>query len=166
MWNKQIKIFIFIFTSIYAIYWLNNLWISEKGDLLNWLVFSHRSYLKFVEQEAYVMTKARLADFLSKTENKPRQLTKNELKNELKDGEDLYLLLKLQNKPEGAPTVWGRVLVSVNGKEQPPIQISSFHYKEEYLPIWIVPLNPEIVLSNNSPEVPKTKISWLNIYNK
>jgi len=53
----------------------------------------------------------------------------------------------------------------VNGKEQPIIEIGLFHFNESYIPIWIVPLNSEIVLSNNSPEVPKIKISWLNIYN-
>ena len=166
MWNKKIKRIALVLITIYFIYWFHNLWVREEGEIYNWYVFSHRSYLKFVEQEAFVMTRERLAEFLSKPENQPIQETKNELKQEIKGGEDLYLLLRVQNKPEGAPIVWGRIVVTVNGKEQPPIQIDSFHFNESYIPIWIVPLNSDIVLSNKSPEVPKIKISWLNIYNK
>ncbi len=164
MWNKQVKRILFVFIFVYVIYWFHNLWIREEGELLNWFVFSHRNCLKYVEQEAYVMTKEGVADFLSKPENKPFQVTKNELKHELRNREDLYLLLRVKNDPDGPQTVWGRIVVTINGKEQPPIEIGSFHYNGSYIPLWIAPLDPEVVLSNKSPEVPKIKISWLNFY--
>ena len=93
MWNKKVKRILLAFFSIYFIYWFHNLWVREEGEILNWYVFSHRSYLKFVEQEAFVMSRERLVEFLSKPENQPIQETKNQLKQEIKDGEDLYLLL-------------------------------------------------------------------------
>lgn len=53
-----------------------------------------------------------------------------------------------------------------NGKVQAPVEIALFFPRSKFVPMWIMPIDPQIVLAKDSPDVPQIKISWLNIYNK
>lgn len=131
-----------------------------KADmkLVDWVLFSDKSYAKKIEVKAYIITREQARAALSDPPEQPTQLDKKDLV-----GKKKYLFLQVRNT--GKKHAWGILACSVPGYHV-PIKVSIFDINNpENYNIYLLHLGLLGFLPSET-GAPKIAVEWDELYTK